>query len=108
MPALGELEQLVLLALIHLGDEAYGVSVFEEIERRTGRRLTLGAVYNTLAGLERKGLISSFVGDPTPQRGGRRKRHYRVLVAGRKAVAQSLESIRRLAAGLKLPASPGR
>jgi DNA-binding PadR family transcriptional regulator len=108
MPPLGELEQLVLLALIQLGDDAYGVTVYEEIEGRTGRRLTLGAVYNTLAGLERKGLISSYAGEPTPKRGGRRKRHYRVLAAGRKAVARSVESIRRLADGLHLPGRAGQ
>jgi PadR family transcriptional regulator PadR len=99
--SLGELEQLVLLALLHLGDTAYGVTVRDEIAARAGQEVSLGAIYNALSRLEAKGLISAWMGDPTPERGGRRKRHYRVLPQGRRALARSLAAIRRLAAGLQ-------
>jgi len=97
---LGELEQLVLLGLIRLGDDAYGLAVHEELERRTRRRLSLGTVYKALIRLEDKGFVASHVGNPTPERGGRRKRHYRVLAPGRRALAHSLGAIRRLSEGL--------
>jgi PadR family transcriptional regulator, regulatory protein PadR len=97
---LGEFEQLVLLALIHLGDEAYGVVVQREITRRTGRTTSFGAVYTTLTRLEEKGLISSHLGEPTPERGGRRKKHFRVLATGRRAVASSLKALRTMTRGL--------
>ena len=100
VPPLGELEQLVLLAIIRLGDDAYGVTVRREIERRAGRAVSLGSVYSTLMRLEEKGLVDSRVGEPTPERGGRRKRHYTILAAGRRAVAQSLRSLRRMSSGL--------
>lgn len=102
MPAsLGELEQLVLLALLHLGDGAYGITVRDEIATRAGQDVSLGSIYNALSRLEAKGLISARMGEPTPERGGRRKRHYRVLPQGRRALARSLAAIRRLAAGLQ-------
>lgn len=103
---LGEFEQLVLLALLRLGDEAYGVTVHREIEKRARRNVTLGAVYKTLARLEAKGLVGAFTGEPTPERGGRRKRHYIVLPAGRLAVARSMTAIRRMAVGLPALAAP--
>ena len=102
MPAsLGELEQLVLLALLHLGDGAYGITVRDEIAARAGQDVSLGSIYNALSRLEAKGLISARMGEPTPERGGRRKRHYRVLPQGRRALARSLAAIHRLAAGLQ-------
>jgi DNA-binding PadR family transcriptional regulator len=97
---LGEFEQLVLLALVRLGEEAYGVTVHHEIEREARREVTLGAVYKTLARLEAKGLVAAFVGEPTPERGGRRKRHYRVLPAGRRALSRSMAALRRMSTGL--------
>jgi DNA-binding PadR family transcriptional regulator len=97
---LGEFEQLVMLAVLRVGDEAYGVPVAAEIERATGRAPTLAAVHTTLARLEAKGLVASRLGDPTPQRGGRRKRHFAVTPAGRRAVRESLTAIGRLARGL--------
>jgi DNA-binding PadR family transcriptional regulator len=99
--SLGELEQLVLLALLHLGDEAYGITVRDEIAARAGQDVPLGSIYNALSRLEAKGLVSAWMGDPTPERGGRRKRHYRVLPSGRRALARSLAAIRRLTAGLQ-------
>ena len=91
---------LVLLALLRLGDEAYGVTVHHEIEERTGRSVTLGAVYKTLARLEAKALVGAYVAEPTPERGGRRKRHYRVLPAGRRALARSVAALRQMTLGL--------
>jgi PadR family transcriptional regulator, regulatory protein PadR len=97
---LGEFEQLVMLALLRLGDAAYGVAVHEQIERRTGRDVALGAVYKTLARLEAKGLVGAYTGEPTAERGGRRKRHYAILPAGRVALSRSITLIRRMSAGL--------
>jgi DNA-binding PadR family transcriptional regulator len=90
---LGEFEQLVFLALVRLGADAYGVAVRDEIEQQTGRDVTLGAVYTTLLRLEHKGFVSSRLGDPTPQRGGRRKKYYRPLAAGRRELAASLRAL---------------
>lgn len=97
---LGEFEQLVLLALIRLGDEAYGVTVQREIAERTGRAPAFGTVYTTLARLEAKGLATSRLGDPTPERGGRRKKYFDVTVAGRSAVRESLRALRTMMRGL--------
>ncbi|HEU4629930.1 MAG TPA: helix-turn-helix transcriptional regulator [Gemmatimonadaceae bacterium] len=97
---LGELEQVVLLAALRVGDDAYGVTVLHEIARQTGRELTLATVHKTLARLEEKGYVTSRMGEPTPTRGGRRKRHYAVTPAGRQAVRASLAALRRLARGL--------
>ena len=85
--ALGEFEQLVLLAIMHLGDDVYGVPIADEIERRTGRSVSPAAVYVTLRRLEQKGLLSSFMSDPTPERGGKARRCVNVTPAG-------LESLR--------------
>jgi PadR family transcriptional regulator, regulatory protein PadR len=97
---LGEFEQLVLLALVRLGTEAYGVAIRDEIEQRTGRNVALGAVYTTLLRLEDKRLVATRLGEPTPQRGGRRKKYYRPLVAGRRELAASLEALRSMTRGL--------
>jgi len=74
---LGNLELMVLLSLIRVGDQAYGVPISREIERCTGRDVALGSVYAALDRLERKGFVSSLLGDPTPERGGRAKRYFR-------------------------------
>jgi len=97
---LGEFEQLVLLALLRLGREGYGVTVRQELQQRARRRVSLGTVYKTLLRLESKGLVSSQVGDPTPERGGRRKKHYLVTAAGRRALEHALTALRRLSHGL--------
>ena len=99
---LGEFEQLVLLAVLQAGDEAYGVPVRDEIARRTRRDVALGTVYKTLLRLEEKGLVAARTGEPTPERGGRRKRYYAVTGAGRLALRRSLEALRRMATGLDL------
>ena len=97
---LGAYEQLVLLALIHLDDEAYGVAVQREIAQRTGRATSFATVYTTLNRLEAKGLITSRLGDATAERGGRRKRFFSVLAPGRKAVRASLHELRTMLRGL--------
>jgi DNA-binding PadR family transcriptional regulator len=100
-PSLAEFESLVLLALVRLGPDAYGATIRRDIEARTGRDLAISAVYVTLGRLEAKGLVRSRVGDPTPQRGGRRRRHYALLPAGRRALAYTYRNFIVMAAGLK-------
>ena len=100
MAGLGEFEQLVLLALIRLDPEAYGVAIREEIEERTGRDVALGAVYTTLLRLEGKRLVASRVGEPSPERGGRRKKFYRPTAAGRRELVSSLDALRGMTRGL--------
>jgi DNA-binding PadR family transcriptional regulator len=99
-PILGEFEQLVLLALLRLGSDAYGAAVSLEIEEHTGRTVSVSAVHTTLDRLEEKGFIRSRLGDPTPQRGGKRKRHYDVHASGMRALQYSLKGLRRMTAGL--------
>ena len=98
---LGSLEQIVLLALVRLGEDAYGVTVRMEIEKRTGRNLSIGAIYATLARLEAKGYVSSQTGEPTAERGGRAKRHFRVEAAGLRALRTSQRAIENMSAGLR-------
>lgn len=83
MRPLGEFERAVLLAVIRLGDRAYGVSIREELEKRLARAVSFGAVYTTLDRLEEKGLVSSSRGEPTAARGGRAKKFFHVEAAGR-------------------------
>jgi PadR family transcriptional regulator PadR len=99
-PSLGEFEQLVLLALVRLADEGYGVSIHAEIVRRTGRDVSVAAVYKTLDRLEQKGLAISRLGESTAERGGRRKKYFRIQPAGSRALKQALVSIRRMTDGL--------
>lgn len=97
----GEFELHVLLAVARLGEDAYGVTIQAELERHTGRTHTLGAVYKTLGRLEDKAMVSSEEGDPTPVRGGRRKRFYALKPLGARAVGKSLDGLRRLASGMR-------
>ena len=99
---LGEFEHVVLLAILRLDDHAYGVSIRAEIGKRTGRDTSPGALYTTLDRLEGKGLLQARAGDPTPERGGRAKRFYKVTALGRAAVIESQRVLRSLSAGLKL------
>jgi DNA-binding PadR family transcriptional regulator len=98
--ALGEFEQSVLLAVAHLGPDAYGLTVRREIERRTRRSVAVGALYTALDRLERKGYVSSAMSDPTPQRGGRSKRHFQLRAAGVTALREARERMNRMWAGL--------
>ena len=104
MPAayIGEFEQIVLLAVLRLGDEAYGVPMREEIEKRTGRHVTVGALYATLDRLESKGLVHSWFADPTPQRGGRSKRYFKLLPEGVEALSVSKTMLDRMWRGVRL------
>jgi len=103
MAPLGEFEQIVLLAILRLGEDAYGVTIRAEIAACTDREPTPGALYTTLDRLEEKGLVKSRMGDPTPARGGRAKRFFTVTKSGVSAVAQAQRSFQRLLKGLKLP-----
>ena len=100
MEPLGDLEQLVLLAVLQSGERAYGVPVQQEVRQRAGRDLTLGTIYKALSRLETKGLVASHVGEPTAERGGRAKRYYSVTAVGRRALRQNLFALRRMAAWL--------
>jgi PadR family transcriptional regulator PadR len=102
MGLLGEFEQLVLVAVLRLGDAAYGVPIQREIEERAGRRVTVGALYATLDRLEGKRLLESWFADPTPQRGGRSKRYFRVTAAGEAALVQAKAAHQRLWRGVRL------
>lgn len=99
---LGELEQVVLLSTLRLGDDGYGVTIREEIHRATRRDLTLGTIHKTLVRLEAKGFVESRLGEATPQRGGRAKRHYRVTSDGLRALRASIRALRRMAQGLSV------
>lgn len=99
---LGEFEQLVMLAIVRAGEEAYGVTIRGAIVDRTRRDVSLAAVYKTLTRLEDKGFVLAYVGEPTPERGGRRKRYYSLTAAGRRALRQSVEVLQRMARGLDL------
>jgi DNA-binding PadR family transcriptional regulator len=98
--SLGAFEQAVLLALAQLGQGAYGVPIRREIEARTGRLVSIGALYTALERLERKGLVSSTMSDPTPERGGRSKRVYQLRPAGAEALRQTRALLERMWAGL--------
>ena len=98
--SLGEFEQLVLLAVAHQGRDAYGVTIRREIETRTGRQVSIGALYTALDRLERKGYVRSALSDPTPQRGGRSKRVVTLTASGAVALQRSRELIERMWAGL--------
>ena len=97
---LGDFEQLILFALIRLGADAYGVTIRNQIEARTGRAVSPGALYTALDRLEKRGLVASRLGDPTPQRGGKRKRLYTLQPAGERALARVYESMRLMASGV--------
>ena len=99
-PSLGDFEQLVLLALVRLGDRAYGVSIHDEIVARAGREVTVAAVYKTLERLEDKGFATSSLGESTAERGGRRKKFFRIQPAGRRALRHAIASLRRMSDGL--------
>lgn len=98
---IGGLEQMVLLATLRLEDAAYAVSIRREIEVRSGKRVARGALYTVLERLEEKGFLASRLGSPTPERGGRPKRFYKVTPLGVKALKGSREAIVRLWQGLE-------
>ena len=98
--ALGEFEQVVLFALVRLDGEAHGAALVQEIEQRTGRQVSPGALYTALERLERKGYVSAWIGDSTPERGGRRRKCYRLQREGAAELRASYAALRRLASGM--------
>lgn len=96
---LGEFEQIVLFAVAQV-DDAYGATIRDEIERRTGRQVSAGAVYTTLGRLEARGYLTSWWGEPTSERGGKRKRHFQLDPAGREALDRSWRAMSAMARGL--------
>jgi DNA-binding PadR family transcriptional regulator len=98
--ALGEFEQLILLAILQLDGDVYGVPIVEEIKRRTGRSVSRSAVYVTLRRLEEKGLVSSWMGDPTPERGGKPRRCVKVEPEGLRLLHESRHALDQMWRGL--------
>ena len=96
----GEFEMLLMLAVLRLGHDAYGVTLREELENETSRTLTLGTVYKTLGRLEDKGYLRSRTSEPVAERGGRRKKLYDLSPTGLAAVQRSLADLRSLTRGL--------
>jgi len=86
---LGRFEHELLLAVLRLGDDAYGMTIRRELAAHTGREVAVGAIYTALARLEARGFVQSRLGAPTPERGGKAKRYYRVLAPGKRAVARA-------------------
>jgi DNA-binding PadR family transcriptional regulator len=99
---LGALEQLVLLAILRAGHNAYGVTIADEIEQRTGRTLTMATIYKTLSRLEEKEYVRTSVGEPTAIRGGKAKRYYTLTEDGRRELRDVLASLQRMSPGLDL------
>jgi PadR family transcriptional regulator, regulatory protein PadR len=93
---LGEFEIMLLLAVIHLGEEAYGVPISRELEAYRGRDVAVGSVYAALERLETKGLVASSLGDPTPERGGEAKRYFRITKEGLRQVHETRRVLTRL------------
>jgi PadR family transcriptional regulator, regulatory protein PadR len=105
---LGEFEQLVLLALLRLGDGAYGMAVRREIEERAERGVSIGAVYATLDRLEEKGLVRSRLGEASDARGGRAKKCFTITAAGARALEKSQQALRQMLEGLPARWNPAR
>ena len=97
---MGELERTVLVAILHLQGQGYAVSIADETSRRLNKSVSLGAIYGTTDRLEKKGFISSKLGDPTPERGGKPKRLYRIEASGEHALSEIRERDTRIWAGI--------
>jgi PadR family transcriptional regulator, regulatory protein PadR len=101
-PCLGEFEQIVLLAVLRTAENAYGVPIRREIEKRCGRNVTVGSLYSTLDRLEAKGYLNSWFADPTPERGGRSRRYFRLEPAGLEALGRAKAMFERMWKGVRL------
>lgn len=97
---LGSLEIMVLLALVRVGEDAYGVPISKEIEERSGREVALGSVYAALERLEEKGFVNSTLGEPTPERGGRAKKFFRVTGKGVRELRETQRALKNLWQGI--------
>lgn len=106
--SLGELELVVLMALMRAGDGAHGAAIRTEIAATTGREVTPGAIYPTLDRLEERGLVSSYMGEPVAERGGRSKRHFQLLKPGLAEVRRAWRQYTSLATGLESALGKGR
>jgi PadR family transcriptional regulator PadR len=100
--SLGEMELMVLLAVVRLGDDAYGVPISKELLNFAGREVALGSIYAALDRIEQKGFVTSFLGDPTPERGGRAKRYFRVTPGGVRALRVTRAALTNLWSGIPL------
>lgn len=100
MESLGSFEQLLLFSVLRLGDEAYGVSIRDTLEERTGRSVSSGAIYTALGRLEDRGLVTSRVGEPTPGRAGRPPKYYRVEPSGARALLGAYSDLQSVAGGV--------
>jgi DNA-binding PadR family transcriptional regulator len=98
---LGNLELMVMLVLIRLGDDAYGVPISRELAKTIGREVSLGSIYATLERLEAKGLVTSALGEPTQERGGRAKRYFRLNSKGLRQVRETQRALKKLWQGLR-------
>lgn len=101
-PVVGEFEHFVLLALVRLGNGAYGAAIRREIRERTGRDASVGTVYMTLGRLEKKKMVVSYVGNPSPHRGGRRRRHYLIDREGEKALGRAYRAFAAMTDGIEI------
>ena len=99
---LGEFEQVVLLTLLRLGNGTWGAAIRRDIQDRLGRDLPVSVVYVTLQRLETKGMVRSYIGEPTAERGGRRRRHYLIDTPGEQALGRSFRTFQKLTEGLEL------
>lgn len=100
--SLGDFEQLILLAIVRLADDAYGVTIRREIELATQRHVSPGSLYTALERLESKGLLTSDTGGASPVRGGRAKRFYQLSASGRQRIVASQQAFQKLLAGTGL------
>jgi PadR family transcriptional regulator PadR len=100
-PVIGEFEQLVLLALVRLGNGAYGASILREIRDRTRRDVPIGSVYVTLARLEKKKMVVSYIGNPSAERGGRRRKHYVLNDPGQRALGRAYRAVKAMSEGIQ-------
>lgn len=104
---IGEFERLVMMAVLHLGEDAYGAAIIDELERRAGREASSGAVYVALRRLEEKRMLRSDLGEPTPQRGGRPRRFFRATETGLEALRHARAEWEAMLGGLEGVLDPG-
>jgi len=102
VPPINETEQFVLLALARLGDDAYGVTIRQEIARRSGAEVSIAAVYAALARLEERGMAEAWLSEPMARRGGRARKHFRLTAAGVEALTDSRRAMDRMWEGVDL------
>lgn len=100
-PVLGEFEQLVLLSLLRIGNGAYGAAILRDIRERTGRDVAVGTLYMTLGRLTAKKMVVAYVGSPTQERGGRRRKHYLIDTPGEHALGRAYRTLKVMSEGLE-------